>query len=201
MSHVVVLPGDMGSASATSLDLPKPTTIHADFSHRLHAGSRQARDSRESIKPRIKAQDSLDSMVFHDGQMHSITRRHFLMPHDNFLCALGCGQINGQHLVGNTEQGVERRLDGVPTIDSDVAVQYLLQDLGIRNQALSIANQLFEQSLRVGLVRMRRANEIHRNVRIDQNHGWVPTPYPLSISAKMRTIAPSIKCENSCTEV
>jgi len=36
-------------------------------------------------------------------------------------------------------------------------VQYLLQDLGIRNQALSIANQLFEQSLRVGLVRPDRA--------------------------------------------
>jgi hypothetical protein len=38
----------------------------------------------------------------------------------------------------------------------------------------SIANQLFEQSVRVGLVRMRRANEIHWNVRIDQNRtrGW-----------------------------
>jgi len=81
-------------------------------------------------------------MVFHDGQMHSITRRHLSMSHDNFLCALYCGQINGQHLVGNTEQSVERRLDGVPTIDSDVAVQYLLQDPRIRNQALSIANQL-----------------------------------------------------------
>jgi len=99
-------------------------------------------------------------------------------------------RIHGQHLVGNSEQSVERRLDGVPTIDSDVAVQYLLQDLGIRNQALSIADQLFEQSLRVGLVRMRRANEIHWNVRIDQNHGRVPTPYPLSISAKMRSISP-----------
>src|SRR5207249_8395546 len=54
-------------------------------------------------------------MVFHDGQMHSITRRHLSMPHDNFLCALRPGQINGQHLVGNAEQSVERRLDGVPT--------------------------------------------------------------------------------------
>jgi hypothetical protein len=39
-------------------------------------------------------------------------------------------------------------------------------------------------------VRMRRANQIHRNVRIDQNHGRVPTPYPLSISANMRSISP-----------
>src|SRR5713226_4079649 len=57
-------------------------------------------------------QDSLDSMVFHDGQMHSITRGHLSMSHDNFLCALCCGQINSQHLVSNTEQSVERRLDG-----------------------------------------------------------------------------------------
>src|SRR6266481_6313388 len=99
-----------------------PDRIHADFSHRFYAGSRQALDSRESIKPRIKAQDSLDSMVFHDGQMHGITRRHLSMSHDNFLCALCCGKINGQHLVGNTEQSVERRLDGVPPTDSDVAV-------------------------------------------------------------------------------
>jgi hypothetical protein len=63
------------------------------------------------------------------------------MPHDNFLCALCCGQINGQHLIGDAEQSVERRLDGVPTIDRDIAVQYLLEDLGIRNQALSITNQ------------------------------------------------------------
>ena len=129
-------------------------------------------------------------MVFHDGQTHSITRRHMSMTHDNFLCALCCGQINGQHLVGNTEQSVERRLDGVPTIDSDVAVQHLFEDLGIRNQALSIANQLFEQSLRIGLVRMRPANQIHWNVRIDQNHGRVPTPYPLSISDNMPSISP-----------
>src|SRR5437879_11821197 len=99
---------------------PKPTTIYTDFSHRLPAGSRQARDSRESIKPRIKAQDSLDSVAFHDGQMHGITRRHLSMPHDNFLCALCCGQINGQHLVGTTEQTVERSLDGLPPTDSDV---------------------------------------------------------------------------------
>jgi hypothetical protein len=50
--------------------------MHADFSRRFHAGSRQALDSRESVKPRIKAQDSLDSVVFHDGQMHGITRRY-----------------------------------------------------------------------------------------------------------------------------
>lgn len=129
-------------------------------------------------------------MLFHDRQMHSVTRRHLSMAHENLLCALYYSQINGQHLVGNPEQSVERRLDGVPTIDSDVAVQYLLQDLGISNQALPIANQLFEQSLRVGLVRMRCANQIHWNVRIDQNHGRVPTPYPLSISANMRSRSP-----------
>jgi hypothetical protein len=49
-----------------------PDHIRADFSHRFLTGSRQARDSRESIKARIKAQDSLDSMVSHDAQMHSI---------------------------------------------------------------------------------------------------------------------------------
>jgi hypothetical protein len=110
----------------------------SDAAPRFHAASRQPRDSRGSVKPRIKAQDSLDSVVFHDGQMHRITRRYLSMPHHNFLGALCCGQINGQRLIGNTEQSVERRLDGVPTIDRDIALQYLLEDLGIGYQALSI---------------------------------------------------------------
>jgi hypothetical protein len=38
------------------------------------------------------------------------------------------------------------------------------QDLGIRNQALSVAHKIFEQSLRVGLVRVRRANQNHWDI-------------------------------------
>jgi hypothetical protein len=49
---------------------------------------------------------------------------------------------------------------------------------------------LFEQSLRVALVDVRRADEIHRDIRIDENHGRAPESYPISISARMRWMSP-----------
>jgi hypothetical protein len=52
------------------------------------------------------------------------------------------------------------------------------QDLGTRNQALSVADKIFEQSLRVGLVRVRGADQIHWDIGIDQNEGCIPAPYP-----------------------
>jgi len=55
-------------------------------------------------------------------------------------------------------------LDGIAAVDGDIPVQDLLQDLGIRNQALSVADKIFEQSLRVGLVRVRRADQIHWDI-------------------------------------
>jgi hypothetical protein len=48
---------------------------------------------------------------------------------------------------------------------------------------------LFEQSLCVALVGVSRAHEVHGNVRIDRNHGCAPAPYPISISASMRSMS------------
>jgi hypothetical protein len=54
---------------------------------------------------------------------------------------------------------------------------------------LAVADQLLQPLLRVALVGMRRAHEIHRNVRVDQNHGCGPGRYPLSISASMPSMS------------
>jgi hypothetical protein len=48
---------------------------------------------------------------------------------------------------------------------------------------------LFEQSLGVDLVGVSRAHEVHGDVRINQNHGCAPDPYPTSISASMRSMS------------
>ena len=70
-------------------------------------------------------------MLFHDGQMDSITRRQPTMSQDYLLGSLGGGPRNVKHLIDDTEQSVERRLDGVPAVDGDVPMQDLLQDLGV----------------------------------------------------------------------
>lgn len=45
------------------------------------------------------------------------------------------------------------QLDGTAPIDSDVSLQDLLKHLCIRDQALAVADELFEQALRVGFLR------------------------------------------------
>jgi hypothetical protein len=43
-------------------------------------------------------------------------------------------------------------------------MQYLLKNLGICDQALSVGDEILEQSLSVGLMGMRSANEIHGDI-------------------------------------
>src|SRR6266480_3178058 len=137
----------------------------------------------------MEGHDLLDSMVFHDGDMHRIARRQLPIPQDNLFRTLRDGPINSQHLIHDAQQSVERRLDCVAAVDSGVAVQNFLENLGVRYQALALADHLFEQSTRVALVGMRSTNQVHGNIRVDQNHGCAPVPYPLSISASMSSIS------------
>lgn len=130
-------------------------------------------------------------MMFHDGEMHGIPCRQLPMPQDNLFRTFGDGPIHGQHLIDDAEQGVKRRLDCVAAVDGNVAVQDLLKHFGIRNEALPVADQFLEQALRVALMRMRRTNEIHRDVGVDQNHGCAPVTYPPSISASMESMSPA----------
>ncbi len=130
-------------------------------------------------------------MMFHDGKMNGVTGRQPTMSQDNLFRALGNRPIDSKHFIDDTEQGVKSRLDGVAAVDRNVAVQDLLKHFSIRNQALAVADQLLEPSLRVALVRVRRAHEIHWDVGIDQNHGCAPVAYPLSISANMPSISPT----------
>ncbi len=111
------------------------------------------------------------------------------MSEDNLLGTFGGGPRDVKHLIDDAQQSVERRLDGVPAVNGDVPMQDLLQDLGVGDEALAIIDQLFEPSLSVALVGVRRAHQIHGNVRIDQNHGCAPDPYPISISASMRSMS------------
>jgi len=110
-------------------------------------------------------------MLLHDRQVQGITRGNLPVSHDNLFRALGSGPVNGQHFVSNTKQCIECGLDGIAAIYGHIPVQDLLQDLGIGNEALPVTDQVFEQTLRVGLVRMRCADEVHGDIRVDQNQG------------------------------
>ena len=81
-------------------------------------------------------------------------------------------------------------MDSITRRQASMSQDNLLGTLGVGDEALAVIDQLFEQALRVALVGVRRAHEIHGNVGIDENHGWAPDPYPISISANMWSMSP-----------
>jgi|SRR5205823_14602801 len=106
--------------------------------------SRNSRHSGISFKTRIKAQDPVNAMLFHNGQMNGIASGEPGMTQDNFLGALGRGPINRKYFVRDSKQRVEPRLDGVATMDRDVAADDLLKYFGIRDQALALTCESFQ---------------------------------------------------------
>jgi hypothetical protein len=65
--------------------------------------SGKARDSGKAVKTGIEAEDLFDSVPLHDGEVHGITRGHFLVPHHNLFRSLGRGPVYGQHFIGDTK--------------------------------------------------------------------------------------------------
>jgi hypothetical protein len=96
--------------------------------------------------------------------MHSATGRQLSIPQDNLLRTLDNGAVHCEHLIYYTEQSVESWLNCVAAIDCDVSVQDFLQDLSIGDKTLTVGDQFLEQALCIGFVRMRRADQIHRDV-------------------------------------
>jgi hypothetical protein len=61
-------------------------------------------------------------------------------------------------------------LDRIAPVDGDVSMEDLLQDFGVRDEALILGDEPFEDLLRISLVGVRRPDEIHRNVRVEEDH-------------------------------
>ena len=115
-------------------------------------------------------------MIFHYSKVDSIARGQPRVPQHNIFGALDRNPIHGQDLIDHAKQGIECRLNGIEPVNRNVAVQDFLQDFRIRYEPLALADQFFKQSLRVSLVKMWSAYQIHGDIRVDQNHGFVPAP-------------------------
>lgn len=133
--------------------------------------SRQTDDSGKTIKTRIEAEDLLDPVLPHHGQVQGIARGQLAITQNNLLGFFHRSMVNRQNLVYEREQNVKSRLNGLPAIDSYITMQDFLQDFRIRDQSLTLGYEFLEQALSVRLVQMRRPDKIHGDIGIDENHG------------------------------
>ncbi len=115
-------------------------------------------------------------MPFHNGEMHGIACGEMPTSENNFFRTLNMCALYSQHLIRQSQQGVECGLNRVAAIDGSIAMENFLQHFGVSNQALALAHQFFEPSLCVASMGVRGTDEIHRNVGIDEDHGCGPVP-------------------------
>ena len=108
--------------------------------------------------------------------MDCIASRQASILQNNLFCTLDCFVIYCQNLIDDAQQRIEGWLDCIPAIDRDVAVKYFLQHFRIRRQSLAISDEFFQHSLGLDFMRMRCADKVHRDVRVNENHERVPAP-------------------------
>ncbi len=136
--------------------------------------SAQPFDAWVFIKAAIKAQHETHLLSLHDSQVDCVPGRKPSHAENNLLRPLYDFAVDGIHLIDNSEERVERRLDCIKPTYCSVAVKNFLKHLRIGYQTLSFRDQTFNQALGVHLVRMRRADKIHWHIGIDENHGRLP---------------------------
>ena len=108
-------------------------------------------------------------MGAHHGNVHRIPGGQSV-PADDDLPRLEHDALGDvEHVVGDVTHGVERRADRIETIDRRIPVQNFLQHLGVGDEPGARRHELLETARRTHLVGVLGADQVHRNVRVDEH--------------------------------
>jgi hypothetical protein len=115
-------------------------------------------DPRETVEISIETEDPCHALSFHHGDVQSIAGRKPRRSQEDGLCPFDRLQVHGEDFVDDSQQSVEGRLNRIRSTDGHVTVEDLLQHLGIGDKPLPLGQAPFEESLRVGLAGVWRAD-------------------------------------------
>src|SRR5271154_6642155 len=107
--------------------------------------------------------------------------------------------LDREHLLDDAPQNLEGGLDPVMSIRRGVAIEELLEDLAARNHLSMLTSEALERELRIELARMWTPYEVHRDIRVDEDHASsvlarpasMPAMRPASVSASIVSISTS----------
>ena len=108
-----------------------------------------------SVKSRVEADYFFNPILLHDREMHRVPRRQSPISEDDLLCTIYSILVHRQDFIHHSQDGLECRLDRVPTINGYIAMQDFLQNFRICDQPLALGGQSFKKVLSLGLIRMR----------------------------------------------
>jgi len=132
--------------------------------------SGESHDPGKAVEMPVEAEDVFDVMDPHDSKVNGIPCGQVWVADDDFACLLCYFEIHRQYLINDLEHDLEARLDGVASVDGDIAVEDLLQDLSIGYQSAILGDGALEKAAGVDLVRVLGAHQVHGNVRVDEDH-------------------------------
>jgi len=121
-------------------------------------------------EPAIEGQDVMHALAFQDCDVKGIAGRQAAMPEHDRLGAIDGAEIDREDLVDNTQEGIERRLDGIAAVDRHVPMQNFLEHFRVRHQSLAIGDGVLENSLGIDFPSVRAADKVHRDVGVDEDH-------------------------------
>jgi hypothetical protein len=112
----------------------------------------------------------LDLEPPHDRHVQRAPRRNTGRAKQNALGRLHVLHLDRMDYVDHAGECVEGGLDGFASVDGGVAVQDLLEHLGVRYQPPFVTDRALQQTLRVALVGMGSSDQVHGDVGVDQDH-------------------------------
>jgi len=127
-------------------------------------------DPRSCIESRVETHYLVHTMALHDRNVKCITGGNAPHAPKYGLCGFDICRFNGEDFVDDSEERIECGLHRVAAVDCDIAMENLLEDFGVSHQPFLARDRAFEKPLRIDLARMVRAHQVHRDVRVDENH-------------------------------
>lgn len=109
-------------------------------------------------------------MPLHDRQMKRIASRQSSLSEHDVLRSFEVLELDREDLIDDSQERIESRLNCVSPIDGDVSMENFLKCLGVRDQALFLGKTPSQDFLGITLVRMSRPDQVHRDIRIDEDH-------------------------------
>jgi hypothetical protein len=107
----------------------------------------------------------------HDRDVNGVPRGQALVAAQDPAGALDVDHLDRIDDIDDRKEDVEGRIDIARSMDRDEAMQDLLQDLCVGAQDLAVRDRVFEKAPGRGFVGMVRADQVHRDIRVDEDHG------------------------------
>jgi len=108
-------------------------------------------------------------MPFHHRDVHAIASGQQSPIPNNLSRPQNVGLLYREDIIHDFQKQLECRRNRFSSADGGIPMQDLLKHFGVGYEALSRCDQALQEKLRFGLVRVRRADEVHQNIRIDKD--------------------------------